>query len=85
MFDTPEHLCESPELTTQEKIELLKRWAYDDLEMSVAVEEGMPEGGHSDLQQQILLALAALGAELDLDHTGPTKQHGLPDQARSHT
>lgn len=78
VFDAPERVPESAELTTEQKIEILKRWAYDDAEMSVAVEEGMPEGRHRDLQQRILVAIAALGAELDLEHTAPTKQHGLP-------
>lgn len=85
VFETPERLRESAELTKEEKVELLERWAYDDSEMSVAVEEGMPEGRHRYFQQRILLALAALGAKVDLEHTGPTKQHGLPGDLRTAT
>jgi hypothetical protein len=85
VFETPERLRESAELTRAEKVELLERWAYDDSEMSVAIEEGMPEGRPSDLQQRILLALADLGAKVDLEHTGPTKQHGLPGNLRTAT
>ena len=76
VFGTPEALCASTELTTEQKIELLKRWAYDDSAAAVATEEGMP-GHRTELQRRILLALAALGAEPDVEHVGPTKQHGL--------
>ncbi|HEY7671683.1 MAG TPA: hypothetical protein VIC71_05650 [Gammaproteobacteria bacterium] len=79
-FATPEQVRDSTELTTGERVEILKRWAYDVAEAAVALEEGMPEGGPDDLQRRILLALAALADDVDRDfeRTGPTKQHGLP-------
>jgi hypothetical protein len=42
----------------------------------VATEEGMPNG-NGDLLRRILIALDRL-ADVDMEHTGPTKQHGIP-------
>jgi hypothetical protein len=80
VFGTPERVRDSAELTRDEKIDILRRWAYDVSEIAVAVEEGMREGDRNDLQHRILLALGALAddLELELEHTGPAKQHGLP-------
>jgi hypothetical protein len=83
VFATPEQLRDSADLTTDEKIDILSRWAYDESEMAVATEEGMPEAGQSDLQHLILLALRALGSDVELERTGPTKQHGLPVTSRN--
>jgi hypothetical protein len=73
----PEDVLKHDELTRQQKVEILWRWEYDAAEQSVAVEEGMP-GEDDDLQGRVMLALGALGAAVDVDHTGPSKQHGLP-------
>jgi hypothetical protein len=75
----PTEMLASTALTTQEKINILRLWAYDVAEMAVAVEEGMPDIGSNDLQRQIFLALEALG--VDLHTTAPTKQHGLNSPA----
>lgn len=79
VFETPEDVGGNESLTRDQKIAILRRWAYDDADVSVAGEEGMP-GGAGDLQQRILLALKCLGDGLDPDfeRVGPTKQHGLP-------
>jgi hypothetical protein len=42
----------------------------------VATEEGMPDG-NGDLLRRILVALDTL-ADVDVEHSGPTKQHGIP-------
>jgi hypothetical protein len=68
----PEDVLKHDELT-----KILWRWEYDAAEQSVAVEEGMP-GEDGDLLGRIMSALGALGADVDLDHTGSCKQHGLP-------
>lgn len=78
-FDAPEQLLNDAALTIDQKIRLLRSWAYDASEMGVALEEGM-RGGDEGLLRRILLALAALGETLDVEHVGPSKQHGL--QAR---
>jgi hypothetical protein len=77
VFASPREVLHCSELSTQQKIELLRRWEYDAAELAVALEEGMP-GRDDDLQRQILLALGELHAKIDTEHVGPTKEHGLP-------
>ena len=72
---TPEEVLRAPHLTDAEKADTLCRMAYDAAEMAVALEEGMP-GEESDLQRRIMLALGQLHRGIDVEHTGPTKQHG---------
>jgi len=76
VFAGPEEVLEHDELTREQKIETLWRWEYDAAEQAVALEEGMP-GEESDLQRRVLLALGTLMGPIDVEHTGPTKQHGL--------
>lgn len=78
VFCTPHHVVESGQLSAEQKITVLRRWAYDAAELAVAVEEGMPDGD-SDLLRQVQLELAALNAPIDPGHSGPTKHHGLSD------
>jgi hypothetical protein len=79
-FATPEDVRDSAALTRAEKVDLLKRWAYDVAEAAVALEEGMPEGVGDDMQRRILLVLDVLTTDLDHDfeQADPAKQHGLP-------
>lgn len=80
VFSHPEQVLAHADLSDPQKIEILRRWAYDANEESVAVEEGMP-GGEADLLQSILRSLNQLVGEVDVDHVGPTKQHGIPRSA----
>jgi ubiquinone biosynthesis O-methyltransferase len=77
VFASPEQVLEDPQLSGEQKIEVLLRWEYDAAEEAVALEEGMP-GQDSDLLRRILLALSKLGAPTDIEHAGPSKQHGIP-------
>jgi len=77
VFTSPQEVRNNDTLTGQQKIDILRRWAYDAAELGVALEEGMP-GRDDDLLRQILLALEQLGADIDTEHAGPTKHHGLP-------
>ena len=77
VFGTPEELERHPALSKEQKIELLRRWEYDESEVEVAADEGMP-GGDSKLLRRIVLALDRLG----VDATGPTKQEGLAPQPK---
>lgn len=77
VFASPWDVVTCNELTRDQKIDVLLRWAYDAAEIAVAVEEGMPNG-EDDLQGQIQLGLKALQEQIDAEHTGPTKHHGLP-------
>lgn len=75
VFRTPERLAESDALTPEQKIDFLRRWEYDEREVSVAVEEGMR--GEPVLLGRIVSALHALTGGLDLERTPPTKQGGV--------
>jgi hypothetical protein len=44
VFDAPAAVCNSVELTPEQKIEILRRWEYDARELQVAAEENMGEG-----------------------------------------
>ncbi|ADZ70329.1 hypothetical protein [Polymorphum gilvum] len=79
-FSCPEDVVKSASLRSEQKIEILRRWAYDVAEAAVATEEGMP-GGNGDLHGRILTALDSLTDGVDLERVAPTKQHGLPRSA----
>ncbi len=76
VFGTPEAVVAHTGLTREQKLEILRAWEYDAAETEVATEEGMP-GGDGDLLRRVLLALASLDGRIDVDGTGPTKQHAL--------
>ncbi len=76
VFANPEALRDSPDLTRDQKIELLRSWAYDASELAVAEEEGMT-GGEASPLSRILTALHALTGGYDVDHSPPTKQGGV--------
>lgn len=76
VFDRPEDVLVYPALSREQKIEILRRWAYDASEGCVATEEGMPDG-NGDFLRRVVVALDSL-AEVDMEHPGPTKQRGIP-------
>lgn len=80
VFGTPEDVVASTKLTTDQKIEMLRRWEYNAANEAVALEEGMP-GDESDLLRRILIALGQIAGPIDVELTAPTKQHGLSRQA----
>ena len=80
VFAAPESLLLHGGLSTQQKLEVLRRWEYDASEISVAVEEGMSDG-NGDLLHRILHALDELSDGMGMEQTGPTKQHGIPRSA----
>jgi hypothetical protein len=59
VFKNPEEVLDHPKLATEQKIEVLRRWEHDALEISTAVEEGMPDG-ENDILRRILIALEQL-------------------------
>jgi hypothetical protein len=79
-------VVEDAHLTREQKIEVLRRWEYDEAERRVAEEEGMPAGSGGDggdLLQRIVRALDALGDGVDVGRTPPTKQGGIPRSSKS--
>jgi hypothetical protein len=79
-FITPEEVLEQTDLTDDQKVEILRRWESQASQEAVALEEGMP-GEESDLLRRILVAIGKLTGPLDVEHTGPAKEHGLPRSA----
>ena len=77
-FGTPEAVVDHPDLDAAQKAEILRRWEYDAAEAAVAGEEGMCDDGN-DLLQRILKSLHRVTGGFDVEHTAPSKQHGLPE------
>ena len=73
-FTAPDEIVHCQELTTAQEIEALHRRAYDIRELRVAEGEGM-QGQMQVMLEQILRALHALDAAIDLEH-GPPTEHG---------
>lgn len=73
-FARPAAIVADAGLSDAQKIALLRQWEYDESEIAVATEEGMP-GAESALLQEIAAALARL--DPGGDETAPTK-HRVP-------
>ncbi len=76
VFSSPEELRDHRGLTREQKIEILRRWAYDASELAVAEEKGMV-GGEPSRLAQILSVLNVLTDGYDVEHSPPTKQKGV--------
>ncbi len=74
-YHSPQALLDDDSLEKDQKIAVLRRWAYDANELAVAEEEGMG-GGEDSMLQRVLDALHSLGAAPDIEHSPPTKQRG---------
>ena len=77
VFRGPEDVLQRAELTRAQKIEILRRWKFDALELEVAEEENMGSGQPSDILDRVLQALRALNAGPDSEHSPPTKHGGV--------
>ncbi|MGQ3486973.1 hypothetical protein [Roseovarius pacificus] len=80
VFASPLEVLSDQDLTSLQKIEVLRRWEYDASEISVAEDEGMPVQD-GELLQQIMLALEELGVEIDPRRRPPTRQGGYDREA----
>ena len=78
VFETPDGVLKSEELSREEKIEILRRWEYDARELQVAEEENMI-GTDTDVLGQIMRALLQLDEKSEverLEHSRSSKQGG---------
>jgi len=75
VFESPQSVCDESTLSTEQKVEILRRWEYDAREMQVAEEENM-KGNSGDILDDVLAALNSIGADEHLEHSSPTKQGG---------
>ena len=76
VFQTPEDVLASSEISREQKIKILHRWEYDVRELEVAEEEGMEGGPKPVPLDAVLRALRSLGAPADPERAAPTKQGG---------
>ena len=76
VFQHPDEVVDHPELTREQQIDILRRWAYDARAMEVAEEENMTSPYTSGLEQ-IMRALHRLGVEAQTDQAAPTKHGSL--------
>lgn len=77
IFLNPMAVVTEDDIPTARKIEILKHWEYDALEMQVAVEEGFLAGESGALLDAVIAALHRLGVGPDVEHSPPTKQGGV--------
>lgn len=75
VFKHPEEVLVATDLSKQDKIDILERWAYDEREKAVAEEENMPNLADEEMNilDEILRCLIMLGVDHD-KHPTPTKQ-----------
>ncbi len=73
VFDRPSEVLDREDLSSEQKLKILRQWEYDALQREVATEENMPssDGGGPALEE-IRRALEALG-ETGESHPGGTK------------
>lgn len=72
VFKGPDAVVEYESIALEHKVEILRRWAYDAIEMAVAEEEGMG-GGEVVAVDTILAALDRLARGRHSMRTAPTK------------
>lgn len=76
-FESPHDVVTDKSLSRDEKIDILRRWAYDAREIAVAEEENMMASAndtHHILLEDIQKCLLELNATSDDKDTPPTKQ-----------
>lgn len=75
-FSSPAEIGRDTALTTKQKVELLRSWAYDASELSVAEEEGMM-GSDPDVRSLIFKELDSLVSTRDeITIYEPPTKHG---------
>ncbi len=77
VFRGPEDVLQRAELTRAQKIEILRHWKFDTLELQVAEEENMGSEQPSNILDRVLQALHALNASPDLERSPSTKRDGV--------
>ena len=75
-FGTPDEVLARADLSIDQKIEMLCRWAYDAAELAVAEEEGMGGGEDSNVHA-VLSALDTITGGFESQRTAPTKHGSL--------
>lgn len=76
VFKRPHDVVEDQTLSRADKIDILRRWGYDEREIAVAEEENMQshDDRHQIILDEVLSSLLELGVEGDQITSPPTKQ-----------
>jgi hypothetical protein len=77
IFKSPRDVLNDHSLSNSLKIDILKRWAYEEREMEVAEEENMRRANddhHADILDEILKCLLELDVDSEQLSQSPTKQ-----------
>jgi hypothetical protein len=78
VFESPDEVLKSEELSREQKISILRQWEYDARELQVAEEENMI-GTNSDILGQIMRALLQIDEKSEverLERSPSSKQGG---------
>lgn len=78
VFESPDEVLKSEELSREQKISILRRWEYDARQLQVAEEENMI-GTNGDILDQIMRALLQLDEKSEverLERSSSSKQGG---------
>ena len=73
VFNEPNDVVASNELTRDQKIEILRRWEFDARALEVAEDEAGTAVLGPEMFDRVVQALHTLGAERDTEHSPPTK------------
>ena len=73
VFNEPNDVVASNELTRDQKIEILRRWEFDAHALEVAEDEAGTANLGPEMFDRVVQALHTLGAERDTEHSPPTK------------
>ncbi len=73
VFNEPNDVVASNELTRDQKIEILRRWEIDAHALEVAEDEAGTAVLGPEMFDRVVQALHTLGAERDTEHGPPTK------------
>ncbi|MGI9534078.1 MAG: hypothetical protein ACR2NW_03935 [Thermodesulfobacteriota bacterium] len=72
VFKSPGEVIKEKDLTREQKIEILRRWEYDAIELLVAEEENM-QGQNGSILDDVLKALNEIKADNEPAYTVPIK------------
>lgn len=73
VFTEPQDVVASQSLSNDQKIEILKRWEYDALELEVAEDEAGMIVRRPEMFDRVVEALHSLGVQRDTEHSPPTR------------
>jgi len=74
-FERPDEIVRRRDLPRSTKLRLLEEWEREARELEVAEEEGIT-GGEASMLSRVRQAIAALGADDEVEHQAASTKHG---------